>query len=69
VHQYMDRVKMAGELKHKEINFTIVVCRKLLANSHTFHRVLDFASATNVIKTVRLIFLILVYVPIQGNSF
>ena len=66
VHQYMDRVRMTGELKHKEINFT-VVCSKLLANSHTFHHVLDFTSATNIIKTFQLIFLILVYIPIQAN--
>lgn len=58
---------MTDELKHKEINFTTVVCSKLLANSHTFHHVLDFTSATNITKTVQLIFLTLVYVPMQAN--
>lgn len=67
VHQYMDRLRMTGEQKHKEINFTTVVCSKLLANTHTFHNVLDFTSAMNIIKTVQLIFLPLVYVPIQAN--
>lgn len=67
VHHYMDRMSITDELKHKEINFTTVVCRKLLANSHTFHHVLDLTDATNIIKTVQLIFLILVYVPLQAN--
>lgn len=67
MHQYMDRVRMTGEQKHKEINFTTAVCSKLLANTHTLHDVLDITSVTSIIKTVQLIFLLLVYVPIQAN--
>lgn len=67
MHQYMDRVRMTGELKHKEIKFTTIVCSKLLANSHTFHHVLHFTTATNNVKRVQLIFLIFGVVPIQAN--
>lgn len=51
MQQYMERVRMTGELKHKEINFTTAVCSKLLTNIHTFHHVLDFTSVINICKT------------------
>lgn len=63
----MGKVRMTGELKHKEINFTTIICSKLLANDHTFHHVLDFTSATNITKTVTLTFLISIYVPTEAN--
>lgn len=50
MHQDMDRVEMASELKHKKVNFAMVGCSEMFENSHTFHQVLGFTQVTKIRK-------------------